>query len=183
MGVNTLTQDQALGQIKDGDLMFVSKHRNIVSAAIRFVTKSHFSHCAICFWVDIAGIPRLLVIEARGGAERRLVSFQEYETYDRTIVAAPKPWQTYAASAVHEIGNVPYSYLEATYVGIREFLSKYLGIKIKQRDFSGEICSEFIARMLGMSSVDVSPEDLYEQVLSTSSVRFNISKEKSPSIF
>lgn len=163
--VQLVTHEQVYSQINNGDIMFVANFNHLLARIIRFVTRSKYSHVAILFWATVpGGGKRLMVVESQGGTTRRVQDFDFYCKRSLHIIAAPKDWMSYESVALEYIGEVNYSYLDALYVGIRDFCFKYLGFKLPQRDFPGEICSEFVARCLGIQFTDQSPQDLFDQL-------------------
>jgi len=69
--------------------------------------------------------------------------------------------------ALERLGKEKYGWLEAIYIGIRERLQKY--IVLPQTNFSGEICSEFVAKVFDLSQVHISPGKLYNVLIETNS--------------
>lgn len=160
-----VTHEQVYSQINNGDLMYVSNWNHILPRIIQFLTKSKFSHVGILFWVQTPNEQkRLMIVEAQGGTTLRVQDFDFYRKRPIAITAGPKDWASYEAVALAHIGEVKYSYLEAAYTGIRDFFFNYLKIKLPQKNFCGEICSEFVARVLGLPSTDISPQDLFEEL-------------------
>lgn len=171
--VQNVTHAQVYSQINDGDLMYVSNFDHILARAIQFATKSSFSHVAICFWMTApGGDKRLMVVEAQGGTTLRVQDFDFYCRRPLAIVAAPKPFAGYESIALARVGEVPYGYIEALYVGLRDFCWDYLGIHLPQKNFRGEICSEFVGRCLGLDSSDISPQDLFNEI--GAPIKFNV---------
>lgn len=156
----------ARSQIQDGDIIFVANKKTIVARVIQFFTQSHYSHVCIAFWVTIAGVDRLMVVEAQGGTKRRVLNASFYDRFDLDVVKAPKDWNSYANEALSKIGEAKYGYFEAAYVGLREFLLKKFNIKLPRKniDSDEEICSEFVASLLGLAEVNVSPQALWVEL-------------------
>lgn len=175
---SAIPYDQARDLIQDGDIVFIADHKGPVSAVIETLTKSMFSHCNIAFWVEIGGEKRLLCVEAQGGTKRRIVNLSYYQSNGSKflyVVTPPKAWKDVAGVALEKLGQADYSYLEALYVGFREFLLKYFNIKLKEVDLKGEICSEFIARVYELNNKVVSPQLLFEELMETQEIRMVIS--------
>jgi len=159
-----MTYREIRPEINDGDVIFVNG-QGLTSRIIGFITKSKFSHVGIAFWIESAGTRRLMMVEAQGGASRRIVNMSNYEGSNIHIIAAPRPWEEYAGPVLRSLGNVPYGWFDAIYVGVREFMLKYFNIKISTANFPGEICSEFVATQLQLPQIRISPQLLYEQLL------------------
>ena len=168
--------EEARKLIQSGDVVFVRNKKGFVASVIRFFTRSKYSHVGFAFWVEIEGTPRLLMLEAQGGAKRRIVNISFYKEEKLDIIAAPKPWRDIAPTAMENLGQVAYGWLEAGYVGIREALMKGPGWTLPYKDMPGEICSEFVARMLGMEQTHVSPQLLWEMLETENEVRVEVRK-------
>lgn len=160
-----LTHEQVYKQINNGDIMFVANFNRLLARIIRFVTRSKYSHVGILFWVEVpGGQKRLMIIESQGGTTLRVQDYDYYCNRQLEIVASPKDWLSYEDTALKYVGQTKYGYLEAIYVGLRNFFFKYLGIRLPKKDFPGEICSEFVARCLDLDSVAISPQDLFDEI-------------------
>jgi hypothetical protein len=174
--LSTVAYEDGRKLIQDGDVVFVANKRGILlPLLIRFFTKSIYSHTAIAFWIDTPAGKRLMAVQAQGGNKRFVMNLSALDKCDLHIVTSPKAWTDVAPLALVKLDKVPYSFIEAMYVGLREFLMKYFHIKIKERDFCGEICSEFNARVLGLADTNISPEGLYEELMKTQQVRIVLS--------
>lgn len=162
--METITYDQARDKINDGDIIFIRNARTFTSKVIRFFTRSKYSHVGIAFWAIIGGEERLMVVEAQGGTARRIINMSFYAKDQMDIVASPRPWIEYAKEALEHVGIEEYGWFEATYVGLRESLFTYLNILLAPRDFPGEICSEYVAKMLQLPTPHVSPQGLMNEL-------------------
>ena len=148
--------------IRDGDLIFVRNKNAWFSKIIRFATRSQYSHVGIAFWITVAGKEHLMVIEAQGGTERRIITMDYYSDTGIDVIRAPRVWSEYCDVAFEQVGKLKYGWREAIYVGLRELLFKYAKIRLPPRDFDGEICSEFAARMMQLDNFHVSPQGLID---------------------
>ena len=170
------TYDKARNQINNGDIIFVRKKKTLVAKIIQFFTRSEYSHCAIAFWIEIAGVNRLMVVEAQGKTKRRILNLSFYKEFDLDVVKVPVPWDSYANEALSKIGVTKYGYISALYVGLREFLLKECNIKLPQKDVDSddEICSEFIAKVLKLPETVVSPQGLWEELGKKVDIRIEV---------
>lgn len=167
-----LTYEQARNIIRDGDIIFIhGSWRQPLEALIMFFTRSKFSHCCIAFWVQTAGGTRLLCVEAQGGTSRRLLNFSFYADKMVTVIAAPCNWSTVECQALARVGQAPYGWFDAIYVGIREFALKYFNISLPMTQIRHEICSEFCASVYDIHPTEISPQLLYEELIKTSHER------------
>jgi cell wall-associated NlpC family hydrolase len=156
---------EARHKIQSGDVVFF-KTSSIIGSIIRFLTHSRFSHVGIAFWMETGRARRLMIVEAQGGARRRIVNMSYYSGSKEMDVIVPQvEWDVVNSRALARLGRVPYGWLEVVYVGFREFLLKYFGIKIKRIDFPGEICSEFVANVYSMPTRNISPQLLFEEMM------------------
>lgn len=159
----SLLYEQARHLIKSGDIVFVrGKKHKLVQRLIMFFTQSLYSHVGIAFWITTNGHQRLMIVEAQGGTNRRILNLSFYAGRKLDIVAAPKLWDDVNEEALDRLGQVEYGWLDAVYVGTREFLLKNFKIRLPATNFSGEICSEYVARVYQLPKVDISPQGLYE---------------------
>lgn len=160
-----LTYERVREVAKDGDIVFVhGSWKRPLQAIVMFFTRSKFSHCFIVFWVETHTGRRLLLVEAQGGTKRRILNASFYEKKTLSMVRAPKEWSMIEDAALSSVGKKGYSYFDAAYVGIRDFLWKALNIRIPSNDFPSEICSEFIARVYDLPYKNVSPQGLWEML-------------------
>lgn len=151
--------------IENGDIVFIRDKVGPIANLIRFFTKSNYSHAGISFWIEVAGKQRLMMVEAQGGAKRRIVNISYYNNAHLDVFTAPKEWNDVGHYALDKLSKVQYGYFEAIYVGIREFLLKYFDVKLPSADLPGEICSEFIANIYQLPKKHISPQLLFEQLI------------------
>jgi hypothetical protein len=163
--MNIASYKEARQQIQSGDVVFF-KTSSKIGSIIRFFTRSKYSHVGIAFWMESGRVRRLMIVEAQGGARRRIVNMSYYSGSKEMDVIVPQmEWDVVSTRVLSRLGKIPYGWLELVYVGFREFLLKYLGIKIKRVNFPGEICSEFVANVYSMPKRHVSPQLLFEEMM------------------
>jgi hypothetical protein len=162
--MQVLPYTSAVSKIKDGDIVFM-RNRGKISRIVQFLTRSNYSHVGIAFWARIGDNYRVMIIESQRGTKRRIQNLSVYADNDLDIVPAPTEFIMYEEQAFSELGIKKYNSIEAIYIGIREFIFKKIGWRLPHAKFSGEICSEFIARLLDLKDTTVSPQGLYEQLL------------------
>lgn len=158
-----MSYEEARGVIEDGDIVFVREKMSLarpIRSLIMFFTNSHYIHVGIAFWVRVCGHNHLMIAEAQGGAKRRIINMSYYQKRKMDVVTSPAEWNATCEKAIANLGVVDYGWLDAIYVGIKEKLSTF--ISLPEKDFPGEICSEFVARLLELEKVNVSPQRLYE---------------------
>jgi hypothetical protein len=162
-----LTYDQLREHARNGDLIFQhGSRRKSLQLAIMAVTGSKYCHVGMTFWMILGRQRRLFVIEAQNDGRRRIVtgSFYKSDTFD--LVRAPVRWYDIRERALERVGEEKYSYLTAFYVGLRELFMRKFNIRLPKIDTDGEICSEFMAHLLGLEDVNLSPQRLFS-VLTT----------------
>jgi hypothetical protein len=169
--MNSLTYDQASQVIENGDIVlfqgnFSFKHP--IDSIIMLVTGSPFVHCNIAFWTEIGGERRLLAVEAQGGTDRRIINESFYVDKNMVVFKGIKDWNSIDSDALSKIASQKYSYITAVYAGMRDFSMRVFGIRLPKFSHPGEICSEFVARLQGLSDTDISPGDLYKALLKLS---------------
>jgi hypothetical protein len=166
--MNFLTYDQARPIIEDGDIVLFHRPctwKHPIDALISFATGSPFTHCNFAFWVEIGGVKRLMAVEAQGGTARRVINESFYKDYEMVVFKGIKSWDSISADALSLLAEKKYSYLTAVYSGLRDFAVQHFGLKLPKMQHPGEICSEFCARLSGFADADISPGDLYDQLL------------------
>lgn len=162
--------------IKPGDIGFGGKRKGFYPNAVRFFTKSRWSHC---FVVMPPYLGNICVLEA--DLKVQLVTFQKeyveknadyYEIW-RPIAATEDEIIAACEKTFRENTGEIYGFLQIPWFAIRSILS-HLGISLSKNWFpSGEICSETqweqfmnlgreYAKAFGIfSENECSPEDLY----------------------
>lgn len=178
--ISAVPYEQGRDQIQDGDIVFMAKRSDIISKLIDFFTAGSFSHVNIAFWMEVDGIKRLMAVEAQGKTNRRIINMSNYAYFKKAemyVVTPPKNWTDIDHIALAKLGQVQYSYLEAIWVGLREFLLKRLNIKISEKNFPGQICSEFVAATYGLEDILLSPNALYAELMKTQELRLVITKQ------
>ena len=169
--MESLTYDQARLIIEDGDVVFFQGSFSIkhpIDALIMLVTGLPFVHANIAFWDEIAGQHRLMAIEAQGGTKRRILNESFYSDKKVSVIKGIKKWDDMAPDALSRVAEQKYSYITALYSGLRDFFVRVFGIRLPKMNHPGEICSEFVARLEGLSETDLSPGDLYIALLQVS---------------
>lgn len=153
-------------RIKDGDVVFIKNETDFMSKLIRFATFSKYSHVGIAVWVDIEGERRLMMVEAQGGTRKRIVNMSMYDGCEMDVFRDPKTnWNAIKNSVLDRIGVIEYGWLQAIYIGIREFLLKKWSIQLPSKNFEGMICSEFVAIVYHLDDTNISPQMLYEELM------------------
>ena len=105
-----------------------------------------------------------MIVEAQRFTKRRIVNMSFYSQRGLSVVKNPKDWSYISNDALSNLGAVGYSWLDVCYVGFREFMSKWFNVKY--RNFHGEICSEYVAKLIGFEETAISPQRLYEKLIS-----------------
>lgn len=155
---------EAREHIMDGDIVFIKNRRGPLSSLIHVFTRSVYSHVGIAFWMKTGNVRRLMMVEAQGGTSRRIVNLSKYAGDDLDVIEAPQEWDSVVNTALKKLSEVPYGYFEALYVGIVEFAQQYWNITLPRKNFDGEICSEFVARVYDLPEKHISPQGLFEQL-------------------
>jgi hypothetical protein len=162
-----LNYDQLRQTVKNGDLIFQhGSRRRPFQLLIMAVTGSRYCHVGMAFWVTLSRKRRLMVVEAQNDGKRRIVtaSFYRDDTFD--VIRAPVPWRGIEDHALERVGEEEYSYLTALYVGLRELFMRKFNLRLPRISLDGEICSEFMARLIGLPDTNVSPQGLFTHLTS-----------------
>lgn len=146
--------------IKTGDIVFVNGVTT-VGRIIEYFTNSKYSHVGIAVWSMIEGQHRLLMLEAQAQTTRRVLNLSYYSNCTFDVVGAPVNWIEYGPAALKGVGRHRYSYTQALYTGLRDVMNRQFHITLPKLKFSGEICSEFVARCLNLPNTQVSPQDVF----------------------
>ena len=177
--MNQYTYDEARQVIKSGDIIFVKgRPHDIIEKVIMKATRSKFSHVCVAFWVNECNgdFSRLLVVEAQGNTSRRITNLSFYADRDLVVVKAPKQWNDVRELALDKVSRASYGYIDALWVGTREWSQRVLRLNLPKFDFEGETCSEFVARLYDMDDVVVSPQKLYSNLIHSGATTFNVNK-------
>jgi|688.fasta_scaffold269737_2 hypothetical protein len=147
---------------KDGDILFfhVDKRR-FLSKLVSWFTKSQYTHVGFVFWFK----NRLMLIDSgiKGGSRIILASKYYDNTFD--LVSAPKIWSDIEERALARSGTAHYGWFSAAYIGIREFMFTHFHIQLPMdKKNRNKACSEFVAEILNLEDVDISPGMLYKKL-------------------
>lgn len=147
---------------KNGDIIFLTvDKKNILSRLTSWFTKSPFTHAAFVFWYK----DRLMIVESTTHGGIRIVQASTYSDRNILILPAYKKWNDIEWRALERSGTAEYGWFSAIYIGVREFMFMHFDIKLPQnKNNRNKCCSEFVAEVLELSDVDVSPKKLYENL-------------------
>lgn len=164
-----LTYQEARPYIEDGDIVFIhGSWKRPIQALIMLFTASKFSHVCIAFKIHTGTEERLMCVEAQGKTRRRILNLSFYDDKKVTVVKAPREWKDIQAVALERIGKAKYSTIAAVYVGVRELMFRALNIRLPPLNLPHEICSEFVASVVGLKETEISPQVLYEELMKIS---------------
>lgn len=155
-----MNYDEVRAIAKDGDVLFfhVDK-RFFLSKLVSWFTKSPYTHVGFVFWFK----DRLMLLDSgtKGGPRIVLASKYDVDTFD--IIPAPRAWTEIEGRALARSGTAEYGWMSAAYIGIREFLFTHFHINLPQdKNNRNKACSEFVAEILELPDVDITPAKLYE---------------------
>lgn len=158
---------RALAQ--NGDIIFLTvDKKNLLSRLTSWFTKSPYTHAAFVFWYK----GRLMVVESTTHGGIRIVQASMYDNRNIDLIPGPKNWDEIEWRALEKSGTAEYGWFSAMYIGIREFFFMQFNIKLPPNTGNrNKCCSEFVAEVLNLDDVDVSPKKLYSILsLSKSSI-------------
>lgn len=153
--------EQAREQIQSGDVVFICNKGLLHHKLITWFTRSEHIHVGIAFWASIEGSAHLMITEANGGAQRRIVNLSHYKDHQMDILVGPVPWNNIKEDALERLGQVQYNWIQAGYVGVREKFHSAFGFSMPDIDMPGEICSERVADIFGFEDNHLSPAALF----------------------
>lgn len=161
--------EHVVEHVKSGHLLFF-KPSGLTSRAITAVTSGDFSHVGMCVLMNDGVYDWPMVVEASSGG-RRVVSLSSYA--DRSFVAVNLglDYAQVAEFAIKPTGSVKYGTLDFIKIGIKELALRFGGT-LWMPDSQGEVCSEFIAKLLQQYKMPnlvigntlLSPSMLFEKV-------------------
>ena len=157
-----MNYDEIRAVAKDGDILFfhVDK-RHFLSKLVSWFTKSPYTHVGFVFWFK----NRLMLLDSgtKGGSRIVLASKYWDNTFD--IISAPKAWSDIEERALARSGSAHYGWLSAAYIGIREFFFTHFHLRLPiDKHNRNKACSEFVAEILNLDDVDISPGVLYKKL-------------------
>ena len=154
-----LTYEQMREQAQDGDVLFLTvNHRDLLSRLTAWWTESSYTHAAFLFWYN----GRLLVAESTTHGGSRIALASTYRDRTMKLISAPRPWSSIVDSALARSGSADYGWISSVYIGLREWALKN-HIHLPQiRDNARKACSEYVAEVLGLDDVDISPQTLFD---------------------
>lgn len=143
----------------DGDVIFLTVNKkDWMSRLTSMWTKSPYTHAAFVFWYK----DRLMLVESTTHGGIRIVQASTYKNRDIEILKAPKKWSEIEWKALERSGTAEYGWMSALYIGLREFMFNNFNKKLPVNENNrNKACSEFVAEVLELSDVDISPKTLY----------------------
>lgn len=147
--------------IQSADIIFVRKKGFFHQKVISWFTQSDYIHVGIAFWTNIEGASHLMIAEANGGAQRRIVNLSHYKDYQLDIIQAPRPWDEIKDKALERLGQVQYNWIRAGYVGVNELFERTFGFQLPDMEMPGEICTEYVANVYELPYNHLSPAALF----------------------
>jgi len=144
--VLSLTQyEQVVEHVKSGYLLFF-KPSGLTSRAITAVTGGNFSHVGMCVKMNDGVFDWPMVVEASAGG-RRVVSLASYAHRSFVAVNIGLDYSQVAEFAIKPTGSIRYGTPDFIKIGIKELILRFGGT-VWLPDSEGEVCSEFIAKMI-----------------------------------
>jgi hypothetical protein len=158
----SMTYDEIRSQVQDGDLIFLRVDtQNLLSRLTSWFTKSRYTHVAFVFWYK----ERLMLVESTTKGGIRIVQASTYRKREIDMLPAPVPWHQIEDRALSRSGTADYGWFSASYIGIREFFFTHFDVLLPvDRRNRNKACSEFVAEVLQLPDVDISPGNLYRQI-------------------
>jgi hypothetical protein len=151
--------DQIRQTARDGDLIFLTVDEdNWLSRITAWVTASPYTHVAFLFWYK----QRLMLIESTTTGGIRIVQASVYHDRPIKLIHGPRLWDDIEDRALSRSGTAEYGWLSAAYIGLREFLFTHFNLALPQNKHNrNKACSEFVAEILELDDVDISPGQLF----------------------
>ena len=143
--------------MKTGDTIFFYPDDSLQSFLITKLSGSKFTHAGIILKTK----SEFLVLESTFGTNRKIVNLNSYKNRKYEIVTTS---DYFDYSIFNELDFIHYGYLDLVMFGIQYVLS-WFNIKFKPKNYSGEICTEFVQLCLNMNCKLLTPEQLYQKLL------------------
>ena len=86
-----------------------------------------------------------------------------YSDRNCDLLPASVEWSKIEDRALERSGTAEYGWFSAVWIGFREFMWKYFEVRLPaNKNNRNKACSEFVAEVLGLEDVDITPRGLYE---------------------
>lgn len=154
--------------IKNGDIVFMAGSNSFFGKLIQFVTKSPIYHVGIACWMVAPSGERILCSVEQWYGGRRIVNLR---TFSRSsLIVVKNPIVDFNRYSGELLGNTGDDYGNMDFIGAG--LHDMFGIKSK--NYSGEMCSEMIMRIINNTLkltaphyTVISPQKLFEVLTDT----------------
>jgi len=157
-----MNYDEIRSIAKDGDVLFfhVDK-RHFLSKLVSWFTKSQYTHVGFVFWFK----NRLMLLDSGTKGGSRIVLASKYHDNSFDLVSAPTDWTEIEEKALARSGTAHYGWASAAYIGIREFMFTHFHVQLPvDKRNRNKACSEFVAEILNLDDVDISPGMLHKKL-------------------
>lgn len=152
---------EARKEIKNGDIVFVSESNSFLGKLIQWFTGSPIYHVGIACWIIAPNGERILCSVEQWYGGRRIVNMRTYTCSSLIVMENPVPdFNSYCGELIANTGD-DYGNLDFIGAGL------YDKFDIKSKNYSGEICSEMVMRIINSKlklkyySV-ISPQKLFD---------------------
>jgi hypothetical protein len=136
---------------KDGDY-------KLLDLIIKTFSGSEYIH------VGIISDDGKFILESTMGSNRNMNFMSNYENRRYTIVDTSILWNQHKDNIIPMISPVRYGYMDFIAVGVKSLLRRF-GVQIKVKDYSGEICSEFVSKCFKLDETKLSPGELFDKMI------------------
>lgn len=165
--------------IRPGDIGFGGKRKGFYPSAVRWFTKSRWSHCFVII-PPVLGEASLIEAEVNVVIRTWQKEYVEknadyYEIWRPNIISESKIYNACAELYKSDAGEI-YGFMQIPWFAARSIL-RLVGIELKKNPFpNGEICSEthwryimnlggeFAKALDGITEDECSPQDIYSVV-------------------
>ena len=130
---------------------------DFIGDEIAEITGGEFCHVAIYFEDDAGGG---YFVECQGGTPKRITPVGFYAGRSGVIIFSGVSWADLQKKATEGVGVSGYDYIEAGIAGLSDLIKSQTGWSLETHA-SGNICSTFVAQLLGISYNAISPNDLF----------------------
>lgn len=137
--------DEIRDLVRTGDVIAIRKRHGFLPTLTRWVTRSPYTHTAIALWVEVGGVDRLLVTEAKASGAF-MAPLSQYAGVDFDVFDAPRLSIHLIEQAIWSTLGQPiaYDFLDLLRIGV----NRLFGIPLPDHDDESMVCSALSAFIL-----------------------------------
>jgi hypothetical protein len=134
-------------------------YKNIASFIVNITTGEKYTHVGFLYYIE----NEPFVIESLVMTGRSITNLDTYRGRRYAIVPPPKTWEEKEHKVIDKINQVHYGFADVVLAGLSRAM-KRVGIKYTFGNYSGEICSEFVAKVCNIKPSNITPTELLVKI-------------------